>query len=63
MRTAVALMILVVVSIAAAAGTYSASALEKILPKDEPNFKPQITKIIVNGKTQEIVEFKSKLAQ
>jgi hypothetical protein len=61
MRAALAFVILLAVSIIAA-GTYSASAIEKLLPQDEPNFKPQITKVIADGKAQEIVEFKSKLA-
>ena len=63
MKTALVLMVLLAVSIVAIAGTYSASAFEKILPKDQPNFKPQITKTIVDGKIREVVEFKSKLSQ
>jgi len=35
----------------------------QILPKDEPNFKPTITKGTFNGKDVEIIEFKSKLGK
>ena len=35
--------------------------LGKILPKDEPNFKPTITNGTFNGKDVEIIEFKSRL--
>ncbi|HXV66193.1 MAG TPA: hypothetical protein VD731_03035 [Nitrosopumilaceae archaeon] len=36
-------------------------SLGQILPKDEPNFKPTISKGTFNGKDVEIIEFKSKL--
>lgn len=63
MMTTLALIILVVASVFVMMELNQASADGKILPKDEPNFKPKITKITENGKDLEIIEFKSKIKQ
>jgi len=63
MMTTLALVILVAASIFVVIELNQASADGKILPKDEPNFKPKITKITENGKEFEIIEFKSKIKQ
>lgn len=63
MMTTLALIILVAASVFVMMELNQASADGKILPKDEPNFKPMITKITENGKDLEIIEFKSKIKQ
>ena len=63
MMTAVALIALVAASVFVIIEMNQASADGKILPKDEPNFKPKITKITENGKELVIIEFKSKIKQ
>lgn len=35
----------------------------QIMPKDQPNFDPKISKEVIDGKTVEIVEFNCKLAK
>ena len=61
MMTALALILLVAASIFVMIELNHANAEGKILPIDEPNFKPKITKITENGKNLEIIEFKSKI--
>jgi hypothetical protein len=61
--TTVALIALVAASVFVIIEMNQASADGKILPKDEPNFKPKITKITENGKELVIIEFKSKIKQ
>lgn len=61
MMTTLALVVLVITSVFVMAELNHASAEGKLLPKDEPNFKPKITKIVENGKKLEIIEFKSKI--
>ena len=63
MMTTLALMVLVAASVFVILELNQASADGKILPRDEPNFKPKITKITENGKELEIIEFKSKIKQ
>ena len=63
MMTTVALIALVAASVFVMIEMNQASADGKILPKDEPNFKPKITKITENGKELVIIEFKSKIKQ
>lgn len=63
MMTTVALIALVAASVFVIIEMNQASADGKILPKDEPNFKPKITKITENGKELVIIEFKSKIKQ
>lgn len=63
MMTTLAIMILVAASVLVIAELNHVSAEGKLLPKDEPNFKPKITQITENGKTLEIIEFKSKIQQ
>ncbi len=63
MMTTLALIALVAASVFVIVEMNQASADGKILPKDESNFKPKITKITENGKDLEIIEFKSKIKQ
>ena len=63
MMTTVTLIALVAASVFVIIEMNQASADGKILPKDEPNFKPKITKITENGKELVIIEFKSKIKQ
>lgn len=63
MMTTLALIVLIAASVFVIIELNQASADGKILPKDEPNFKPTITKITENGKDLEIIEFKSKIKQ
>lgn len=63
MMTTLALTVLIAASVFVIIELNQASADGKILPKDEPNFKPTITKITENGKDLEIIEFKSKIKQ
>jgi hypothetical protein len=63
MMMGLALALLVIASIFVTVELNHAFAEGKLLPKDEPNFKPTITKIVENGRNLEIIEFKSKLAQ
>ncbi len=64
MKFAILLLVIFIVSIATAVYVYAESnPLGQILPKDEPNFKPTITKGTFNGKDVEIIEFKSKLGK
>lgn len=63
MMTTLALIALVAASVFVIIEMNQASADGKILPKDEPNFKPKITKITENGKELVIIEFKSKIRQ
>ena len=41
----------------------SAEAGPKVLPKDQPNFHSKITKVKIDEKNLEIVEFQCKLAK
>lgn len=59
MKFAILILAIFLVSIATVA--YVNAELGKILPKDEPNFKPTITNGTYNGKDVQIIEFKSKL--
>lgn len=63
MMTTLALIALIAASVFVIIEMNQASADGKILPKDEPNFKPKITKITENGKELVIIEFKSKIRQ
>lgn len=63
MMTALTILVLIAASVFVIAELNHASAEGKLLPKDEPNFKPKITHITENGKTLEIIEFKSKIRQ
>jgi hypothetical protein len=61
MKTIILLIFLFAVIVATV--TYvQADAVGKILPKDEPNFKPKVTHEIIDGRNIEIIEFKSKFA-
>lgn len=59
MKFTILVLVIFLVSIVTVA--YVQAELGKILPKDEPNFKPTITNGTYNGKDVEIIEFKSKL--
>lgn len=63
MMTGLVILLLAMASIFVIVELNSAFAEGKILPKDEPNFKPTITKVTENGKHLEIIEFKSKIKQ
>ena len=63
MMTTLAIIALVGVAAFVLVELNYASAEGKLLPIDEPNFKPTITKITENGKELEIIEFRSKIAQ
>ncbi len=41
----------------------NASDDSKILPKDQPNFHPKISKEVIDGKTVEIIEFNCNLTK
>jgi hypothetical protein len=56
-----AILILAIFLVSVVTVAYVNAELAKILPKDEPNFKPTITNGTYNGKDVQIIEFKSKL--
>lgn len=56
-----AILILAIFLVSVVTVAYVNAELGKILPKDEPNFKPTITNGTYNGKDVQIIEFKSKL--
>jgi hypothetical protein len=56
-----AILILVIFLVSVVTVAYVQAEIDKILPKDVPNFKPTITNGTYNGKDVEIIEFKSKL--
>jgi hypothetical protein len=62
MKVYVILAIMLTLTVFIVVNVY-ALADSKVQPKDEPNFKPTITKGTFNGKDVEIIEFKSKLAK
>ncbi|CDI05044.1 hypothetical protein [Candidatus Nitrosotenuis uzonensis] len=61
MKTTILLILVLVVTVATVT-YFQADAAGKILPKDEPNFKPKITHEIIDGRNIEVIEFKSKFA-
>ena len=56
-----AILILAIFLVSVVTVAYVNAELDKILPKDEPNFKPIITNGTHNGKDVQIIEFKTKL--
>ena len=64
MKFTILILAIFVVSIATVVYVHAElNPLGKILPKDEPNFKPTITNGTFNGKDVEIIEFKSRLGK
>ena len=59
MKFAILILAIFLVSIVTVA--YVHAELGKILPKDQPNFKPTITNGTFNGKDVKIIKFKSRI--
>ncbi len=62
MKAYVILVLMLAMSIFTVADAYAAIG-SKVQPKDQPNFHSKITKVKINGKNLEIVEFQCKLAK
>jgi hypothetical protein len=62
MKAYVIFVLMFATSIFTIADAYAATG-SKVQPKDQPNFHPKITKVKINGKNLEIVEFQCKIAK
>ncbi len=61
MKVQLALTALLIVSFLAVAEADSVGSEEDLATQDQPNFKPKISKAVLDGKNVEIVEFNCKL--
>lgn len=62
MKIAIVLVLVFAATLVSVVFIQAESYSQSKLPKDEPNFKPEITKEIIDGRVVEIIEFKSRLA-
>lgn len=62
MKVAMAFVFALAVTMVAVAFVQAESYSQSKSPRDEPNFKPVITKETVDGREVETIEFRSRLA-